>query len=57
VQSRKIQVSIVVGLAVVLAVLDWVINDTPRLAIVVAAALLVGLVVRYARRKGDSTLP
>jgi Flp pilus assembly protein TadB len=50
VPSNKVQVAIVVGVVVLLALLDWVINDSPRTAIVVTVGAAVGLVVRFVRK-------
>lgn len=55
--SQRVQVAIVVGLAIILAILDWVINDSFRLAISVGAGAVVGLVIlvvnRGRRRRSD----
>jgi len=45
----KVQVAIVSGLAALLAILDWVINDSFRMAILLAVGAVVGLVLRFLR--------
>ncbi|CCH90680.1 protein of unknown function [Modestobacter italicus] len=52
---NKAQIAIVLGLAVLLALLDWVINDSFRMAIVLAVGAVVGLVLRFLRntRRGS----
>jgi hypothetical protein len=53
---QKVQIAIGLGFAVLLALLDWAINDSFRMAIVVAVGAVVGLVLRFvlnARRGSD----
>jgi uncharacterized MnhB-related membrane protein len=45
-----VQVAIVVGFAVLLAALDWIIKDSPRTAIAAAVGAVIGLVVHLVRR-------
>jgi hypothetical protein len=47
--SNKVQIAIVVGVLALLAVLDWIINDRPQTAIVVAVGAALGLIVRFVR--------
>jgi uncharacterized membrane protein YoaK (UPF0700 family) len=50
VPSNRVQIAIVIGACVLLAALDWIINDSPRTAIAVAVGLAVGLMVRFSRK-------
>jgi hypothetical protein len=48
--SKKVQVAIVVGFAVLLAALDWIVNKDARYAIAVAVGAAVGLLGLVARK-------
>jgi hypothetical protein len=50
VPSNRVQVAVVVGVAVLLAMLDWVINDSPRTAFAVTVGAAVGLIVLFVRK-------
>jgi uncharacterized membrane protein YoaK (UPF0700 family) len=50
VPSNRVQIAIVVGVCVVFAVLDWIVNGSPRTAVAIAVGLGVGLVVRFVRK-------
>lgn len=49
VPSQRVQIAIVVAVVVILIVLDWLINDSFRVAGLVAAGAAIGLVILLVR--------
>jgi hypothetical protein len=55
VTSRKVQIAIVLVLAVVAASVDWLIDGGAGLGVVVASGLLVGLVLQLLLRSDQES--